>query len=122
MDAQPQNRTESVKPKPESSPPVVGVVPGLQTTDQHLADILSLPANIVRPRVAVQRIRVSQGVMQSMVLQRVPPVYPPDAKRARIQGTVVLAATIDKDEKVKNLEVLSGPVPLVDAAITSVQQ
>jgi periplasmic protein TonB len=57
-----------------------------------------------------------------MVLQRVPPVYPPDAKRARIKGTVVLAATIDKDGKVKNLEVLSGPVPLVDAAITSVQQ
>jgi hypothetical protein len=40
MDAQPQNRPESVKPKPESSPPVVGVVPGLQTTDQHLADII----------------------------------------------------------------------------------
>jgi len=68
------------------------------------------------------RVRVAQGVVQGMVVHRVAPVYPPEAKRARIQGTVVLAAIIGKDGKIKNLNVISGPSMLVDAAVGAVQQ
>jgi protein TonB len=57
-----------------------------------------------------------------MVVHRVAPVYPPEAKRARIQGTVVLAAVIGKDGRIKGLNVISGPSMLVDAAVGAVQQ
>lgn len=69
-----------------------------------------------------KRVRVSAGVTQGLVLHKVAPVYPPDAKRARIQGTVVLAAIIGKDGRIKDLHVLSGPAALTDAAVGAVEQ
>lgn len=68
------------------------------------------------------RVRVSQGVIQGMVIHKVAPVYPPEAKRARVQGTVILAAIIGKDGRIKNLQVVSGPSALADAAVGAVQQ
>ena len=50
------------------------------------------------------------------------PVYPPAAKKAGIQGIVVLRATIAMDGSVSNLEVLSGDPQLVKAALDAVQK
>jgi protein TonB len=50
------------------------------------------------------------------------PVYPPDAKKAKIQGTVVLQAVVGKDGDVKNLRVLSGPQELQQSALDAVRQ
>jgi TonB family protein len=57
-----------------------------------------------------------------LLISRVPPVYPPEAKRARIQGTVRLQATIDRDGTVQNLRPIEGDPLLVDAAIAAVSQ
>jgi TonB family protein len=53
---------------------------------------------------------------------KVNPVYPPAAKKAGIQGIVVLRATIATDGSVSNLEVLSGDPQLVKAALEAVQK
>ncbi len=74
------------------------------------------------PREAPQRIRVSSGVQEAKVLNRVQPAYPPLASRARIQGTVVLEAIIAKDGSVQNLRVIEGHPMLVQAAVQAVQQ
>ena len=50
------------------------------------------------------------------------PVYPPDAKKARIQGTVVLDAIIGKDGTVEKLVVQSGPSALQQSALDAVRQ
>ena len=42
------------------------------------------------------------------VVSKVQPVYPSQAKKDKITGTVMLAATIGKDGTVENLEVVSG--------------
>src|ERR1022692_3212313 len=43
------------------------------------------------PKVATpQRVRVSAGVQQGLLIHKVTPNYPPLAKQARIQGTVIL--------------------------------
>ena len=70
----------------------------------------------------IKKIRVSSGVAQGQLLHKVEPVYPPEAKRKRIQETVLLQATIGKDGVMKELKLISGPPELVDAAIGAVQQ
>jgi len=69
-----------------------------------------------------QRIRISQGVAQGLVVSKVPPHYPPEARTARIQGTVVLRALISKAGDVENLELVSGHPMLVPAAEEAVKQ
>ncbi len=66
--------------------------------------------------------RVSGGVMAANVLTKVTPVYPPEAKEAKIEGAVVLKAVIGKDGLVNNLQVVSGPKELRRSALDSVRQ
>ncbi len=66
--------------------------------------------------------RVAQGVSQSLILKKVPPVYPQQAKYARIQGSVVMSAVISKSGDVVDLEVLDGPIELAVSAVNAVRQ
>lgn len=69
-----------------------------------------------------QRVRVSQGVMQAMAVSKVQPTYPSDARAARIQGSVVMNAVIDRSGNVQNLTVVSGHPLLAQAALDAVRQ
>lgn len=54
---------------------------------------------------------------------RVDPVYPQSARAAHITGTVVVAATIGKDGRVKDAKIVSSPdVSLSAAALDAVRQ
>ena len=70
----------------------------------------------------VKRVRVSSGVTSGLLVYRVQPIYPVDARRAHIQGMVVLQANISKEGRITNLQLISGPKELADAAIGAVQQ
>jgi protein TonB len=61
-------------------------------------------------------------VEQALLLTKVQPQYPPDAKDQRIQGVVLLSVTIDKEGNVANIQVVSGPESLVPASIEAVKQ
>jgi protein TonB len=114
--------------KEEEAPPpmmsgVVGGVPGGVPGGSMggvMGGIIGNTAMI--PKVAVQRIRVSSGVTQGLVMHRVEPIYPAIAKAARVQGTVVLAAVIGKDGTIQNLHVVSGHPLLQGAAMDAVKQ
>jgi TonB family protein len=60
--------------------------------------------------------------MARQVISRVDPVYPPEAKAARVQGLVVLRAVIDNHGTVSNVTVVSGRTELVQSAIDAVSQ
>lgn len=68
------------------------------------------------------RIRVGGNVQSSMIVNKVPPIYPAAAKAAGIQGAVQLSALIGTDGTVQELRVLSGPAELVQAAMDAVKQ
>jgi len=75
------------------------------------------------PKVATpQRVRVSQGVSNGLLIRKVQPVYPPLARQARIQGQVVLHAEISKEGTIQNLQLVSGHAMLAPAAIEAVKQ
>jgi TonB family protein len=69
-----------------------------------------------------QRIRVGGNVQATMAISAPKPLYPPDAKQARIQGTVRMNVVIGKDGTVKDLQVASGHPLLVDTAADAVRQ
>jgi TonB family protein len=69
-----------------------------------------------------KRVRVSQGVVKGLITYKVQPVYPPEARRERISGTVVLHAVISKEGRITDLQLVSGPKELAPAAIGAVQQ
>ena len=111
----------------EAPPPSLGVVggvpggvPGGQMGGVIGGIISSMPMAV--PKVAVQRVRVSQGVTAGLVIHKVQPNYPPLARTARVQGAVQLAAIIDKDGTIANLHVISGHPLLTQAALDAVKQ
>jgi TonB family protein len=57
------------------------------------------------------------------LVKKTQPVYPSEAKASLIQGTVVLAAIIGKDGKIKDLEALASPSEvLTKSALDSVRK
>jgi protein TonB len=64
---------------------------------------------------------VSSGVMAGNILVKTQPTYPAIAKAARIQGTVVLSATISKTGTIEDLRVVSGPQMLAQSALDAVR-
>jgi protein TonB len=67
-------------------------------------------------------VRVGGAIKQPTKLKNVPPVYPPIAQSARVQGVVIIEATIGADGKVKDAKVLRS-IPLLDqAALDAVKQ
>ncbi len=85
---------------------------------------IALAVALVAQLVAqeAKRIRVGGNVQAAKLVHKETPKYPPEAKEARIQGTVRLEAVIAADGKVKQVTVLSGETVLADAAVEAVQQ
>ncbi len=66
--------------------------------------------------------KIGGNVMAASLMNPVRPIYPPLAKMARQQGTVKFQATIDKEGKVEDLMLISGPPLLVQSAMDAVKQ
>ncbi|HWH61003.1 MAG TPA: TonB family protein [Terriglobales bacterium] len=112
----------------EAPPPSAGVVGGVPggvpggAANGVIGGIIS-STPVAVPKVAVQRVRVSQGVTQGMKVHDVTPQYPQMAKIARVQGPVVLAAVIGKDGTIQGLRVVSSASPLLNqSALEAVKQ
>ncbi len=86
-----------------------------------LTDVLgSTPVAVPKPTIS--KVRVSSGVAQGLLVRQIKPEYPALARQARIEGTVMLQATIGKDGTVQNLRVISGHPMLTAAAIAAARQ
>ena len=67
-------------------------------------------------------IRVSNGVQNSRLINRVDPVYPELAKRARVSGIVLLQVTVDEQGLVAGIKLIRGHPLLNQSAIDAVSQ
>ena len=73
------------------------------------------------PTPSVHPPRISR-MMEGNLIYRIQPQYPPLARQARVQGIVVLRATISRDGKIENLQIISGHPLLVKSAMDAVLQ
>lgn len=106
-----------------SGPPLAGVGPSI-----GVGSGLSLPIGGTEPVIptpvprAMEKVFRRSEMLQGMLIRKVEPTYPPLARAARIQGSVVLAAVISKAGTIDNLRLISGHPMLVPAAINAVSQ
>jgi TonB family protein len=70
----------------------------------------------------LQRLNVSQGVSQGLVMKKVQPTYPASAMRMRVEGAVQLMATISKNGDISAVKILSGDGQLARAAADAVKR
>ncbi|HKD84348.1 MAG TPA: energy transducer TonB [Terriglobales bacterium] len=114
------------EPPPSAGPAgVVGGVPGGVPGGAMggvLGSVMSSMPTAVPKAATPQRVRVSQGVSQGLLVHKVQPQYPPLARQARIQGVVVLQALIGKDGSIQNLHVVSGHPMLTNSALEAVKE
>ena len=101
---------------------MVGGVPG-GVFSELLNKASSVPVLAKSPvPTPVKRMRIASRVAEANLIHDVAPQYPPEAGRARIEGTVVLMAVIGKDGSVQDVQVESGLPILAQAAIDAVRQ
>ena len=85
---------------------------------------LPTPADVVTPPPPALRepVRVGGNVLPPRKVSAPPPVYPPIARAAGVQGIVILEAVIGEDGTVRDVTVLRSIALLDAAAIDAVQR
>jgi TonB family protein len=114
-------------PAPSSAPPPVvgsGVGSGAAggATDGVMGNRMGATTAAVSQVADSPRVRIPEDVSTGLLVSKVLPVYPPTARQARVQGTVVLQAAISKDGTVEALRAASGHPFLIPPAIEAVKQ
>jgi periplasmic protein TonB len=100
-----------------------GLIEGVENgTPGGLDTISSGSAPPPPPPVPVPPTRLHQGMTAPHKIVDVPPVYPPIAQRARVEGVVILEAVIDAQGRVASVRVLRSIALLDEAAVDAVKQ
>src|SRR5277367_1866084 len=69
-----------------------------------------------------QHVRASAGVTAGLLIKKVAPRYPKQARKKHIEGIVVMAAKISKNGDIVDLSVISGDPLLAQSATDAVKQ
>jgi len=112
---------DGVPGPPELSPGDNGRGPGVMDALRGVGPPPAPPV-AVRPKPKTGPMRISAGVAAGRLIAPIRPVYPAIARNARIQGTVVIEATISKDGTIERAQVVSGHPMLAGAALSAIEQ
>jgi len=74
------------------------------------------------PAGDVQSAQHARNLQIGQLTKMVEPIYPPDARQARVEGTVKLHVMVGADGAIQSLEPVSGPESLAQAAMTAVRE
>ena len=93
-----------------------------------MAEAGRIPPPVEPPKIPPQAqqekrpLKISEGVLEAQLISRIEPQYPFLAQQAKTQGTVRLHAIINREGRIRSLEVVSGHPFLVKAALEAVGQ
>jgi protein TonB len=108
---------------PETPPPTVGVSEGVPggveggVPGGSLGGVVGGLPTAPPPPPPAAPVRVGGNIKPPTKTKEVRPIYPPIAQSARVQGVVIIEATIGADGRVKDAKVLRS-IPLLDQAAT----
>jgi len=123
----PQSIVQIVDEQAPSAASVVGmpygVSEGIPNGILHAIPIPEAAEPPATPRLSSPpRLRVSQGVVEGLLIRQIKPAYPHLAMQTHTQGEVVLHAIIGRDGVVSSLELVRGHPLLAPAAIEAVRE
>jgi protein TonB len=113
-----KSSASSAQPSEPVVPPVIGLAS--EGSNKALAQIVSAGPAVAKP--VLRTLKVSQGVSQGMLIKKVQPDFPAQARQLRIEGAVQLLATVGKDGNVSEVKVLGGHPVLARAATDAVKK
>jgi TonB family protein len=114
-----QPKAEPEVQEPVQAPAATSIATGASSTE--LSALVN--TNAINARKAPQEtLRISQGVSQGLILKRVQPVYPEQARQMRLEGKIELQANISKSGSITGVKQLSGDPILGRAASDAVRQ
>jgi TonB family protein len=90
--------------------------------DNLLFDEMSSKASDSPAADAKKAVKLGGNVVAGRILKRVAPIYPDDARRNYVQGTVRLLALIQEDGTIVELRVAKGVCSLSKAAMDAIKQ
>ncbi|HZE27399.1 MAG TPA: TonB family protein [Terriglobales bacterium] len=100
-----------------------GVAAGAHSDQlERTGGIGSSTAGDTSQEAASQRVRLPQGAIQSLLIRRVQPIYPQQAQKSGVKGTVALLTVIGRDGTVQSVRLISGHPLLAPAAMGAVKQ
>jgi bla regulator protein blaR1 len=67
-------------------------------------------------------IEIRGSVQEGKLVNKVRPVYPPDAKAAGLQGSVKLVVVVAENGMLGEIRSVTGPLPLIQSAVDAVRQ
>lgn len=127
VDQAPRQPIQTVDEGEESAIPDPGLGLEHSVSEELLTAGLRPPGPVVPPgeikRAEEKRpLKMSEPIVQAQLISRSEPRYPFIAIQTRTEGTVRLRAIISRDGRISELQVLSGPPLLVQAALDAVRQ
>jgi len=114
----PLTEVKEKEPPPPPKQPVVQVVPTWSvsvSTDPY-------PSIRIPPDVSSQKATRGSSLQIGRATSRVEPVYPEEAKRQGVEGTVKLHVVVSRDGTVQSAEPISGPTLLAKAATSAIRE
>jgi len=106
------------EPPPPSKQPVVQPAPTWSvavSTDPY-------PSIRIPPDISSQKATRGSSLQIGRATSRVEPVYPEEAKRQGVEGTVKLHIVVGRDGTVQSAEPISGPALLAKAATSAIRE
>jgi len=128
--APPVNDTRRPAPRTEApvsaSRPVAAPSPAISLPEEAVSAsstvAISSRRSIAMPHSASPQKPPAKDLVVGRLLRKISPSYPVEAKQQGIEGTVRLHAVIGADGDVQSVQPVSGPEPLVAAAVTAVRE
>jgi TonB family protein len=112
--------TAEVRPKPDPEP---AIHPESTTNSEPPTVALHLPAPQEKTEKPEKKIKPGRKIIKPKLVKKVEPVYPDEAKKDGLEGTVVLEGVTDEKGKVVKAKILKGEhLVLNKAAITAIKQ
>jgi protein TonB len=96
--------------------------PVVVTVNPQMLPVSAPPPSTPSWQQSGEPVHLNEDAARALLVRSVDPVYPPEAMTQKLQGAVVLQASIGRDGTIQDVKLVRGYFVLAKAAIAAVKQ